>query len=155
MLLTMNQIEPMLHISKNLLDDELEKQSQVMYSISEAVAEHYTDYMRVKDALEVCEAGLYVDIKRDTAKITADEVKSTIQIDPERRALFARVCTEQRLHQKWLGLLEAWKQRGFALKSLADLAVANYYTVDTTYADNRKLVGDSIAKRPVMRRRES
>lgn len=151
----MNQIEGMLAIKKHLLDDELEKQPQVMYSISEAVAEHYADYMRVQDELDVCEAELYIKIKRGSEKSTVDEVKSLIQTDSHRRALFSRVCAEQALHHKWQGLLEAWKQKGFALKSLADLALANYFSTDTAYDKNRKAVSDSFEKRPVMRRRDT
>ena len=149
----MNQIEGMLHVSKHALDDELEKQPQVMYSISEAVAEHYADYMRMQDWLDVCEAELYIKFKNGTEKITADEVKARIQIDSQRRSLFASVCVEQALHHKWQGLMEAWKQRGFALKSLSDLALANYFATDTTYETNRKAVQSSFEKRPVMGRR--
>jgi len=160
MLLTMNQVIPMLPINKHGLDDELEKQAQTAFNISQNVARSSFELREVDDRLEKYEAELYITLRRESSdqsrKMTVEEIKCAIQEDHRRGELQASASAYRRVHEEWLGLSEAWKQRGFALKSLADLAVANYYEVDTTYENNRKVIAESRQSRqPVRRQRRS
>ena len=45
------------------------------------------------------------------------------------RHLFAATL---RSHEEWLGLYTAWQQRGYSLKTLADLYAAQYFAVSST-----------------------
>ena len=150
--LTLNQIEAMLKIDKHRLDDELEKQSQILYNITESLAERTYAYNMAKDELEKHEAEMFIRCKDRNSKSTRDEILAEIALDDDRIELFAKLCVQERLVQKWQGMQDSWKQRGFALKALADLAIANYYSVDTTYENNRKIIADSKQTTPSRRR---
>lgn len=142
MKLTLDELRGMLKIDKHKLDDELEVQAHVHFQITEELSYQSHQKQSLKEELEMYDAGLLIDLRKSNVKKTVSELQAEIAVDSGHRATIRDLFLVNKNHELWEGMLEAWKQRGFALKSLADLAMSNYYNVDSTY------------ERPAVQRRE-
>ena len=145
---TQNQIIPMLKINKHRLDDELELQPQISHDISDSVAAANARLASLKESLSTYEAELLLDIKAGPEKLSAPEVAAMVETDQERKLRMSKFMAAKKEYESWVGLLEAWKQRGFALKTLADLYLAGYYVVTggghtQEYSSNRAALSEA------------
>lgn len=151
---TYKEIVARLRINKNLLDDELEQQAQLQHHIATEV-DHARDRLEAAtNELEEHEAKSFVSVSdrhRET-KVNLDYIKNVVRSDATRTDLWLSTNTARASYEQWDSLLQAWKSRGFALKALAELATANYFAVDTTYQENRKIIAENSA-RPARARR--
>lgn len=129
----------MLRINRHRLDDELEIQSEVMFRVAECKATASDKMTSTKDNLLRVEGKLYFEIKRDDPKATKDAVEAEIVRDPDRVRAFESYRLAKDESERWDSMYESWKQRGFALKTLADLYAANYFNVETTTSGRREV----------------
>lgn len=121
----------MLRISKHRLDDELEVQSQVMDDISSKLTVLNSRVLETADALKLVESRLFRELKEDTEKMTDKSADALVKQDPERKRAWISWQAARAEHEDWSGLYDAWKARGFALRELCGLYVAQYFTVDS------------------------
>lgn len=162
MRITMDLIRKHLCVNKHRLDDELEIQSQMLHDISEELAEANVKMLGLKESLEVLEAELQQDYRRGDTKKTVAEVNAEILLDSSRQDCHRKYLEAKKEYERWLGLYEAWKQRGYTMKTLSELYTANYFSVDSTgratdYAANRKVAAEARSQSteaPTTRRRK-
>lgn len=128
----LREIEKRLFVDKHHLDDELEIQAQVQYHISSKVAELAEELSSAKETMKIAEAKLVSEHSAKDAKRTVKQIDSAIQLSDIYQAAAEEVRDIQKELDKAHGLLDAWKQKGFALKALADLSMSNYYAIDST-----------------------
>lgn len=130
--MNLREIEKRLFVDKHHLDDELEIQAQVQYHISSKVAELAEELSSAKETMKIAEAKLVSEHSSKDAKRTVKQIDSAIQLSDIYQAAAEEVRDIQKELDKAHGLLDAWKQKGFALKALADLSMSNYYAIDST-----------------------
>ena len=132
----------MLRIEKHRLDDELEKQAEYLHRISECVVLAKSEALNAKDELDRLEGQIYSDSKLDYPKATVPELHGITLKDPDRIKLWQKYQAARHKQEDWEGLHDAWKSRGFALRALVDLRLANYYTSDSggDYHEGRKVL---------------
>ncbi len=117
-----------LKIDKYLLDDELVNQPSLLCDITDAYAEAIAIRDTLKEALKTTDANLDAEVrKRKDIKVT-DKVAENLVQAHEDHAKAAKAYGEAKLQaDKINAVKEAVVDRGFALKTLAELAMANYY----------------------------
>lgn len=140
--LTLRELKGMLKINKHKLDDELEVQAHVHFQISEKLSGAIGRQQRLESEMEEYDAKLLLSMRKSDVKRTVAELQAEILTSGDHQSWLDDLHIARHEVAEWQGMYEAWKQRGFALKSLADLAMSNYYNVDTTY------------QRPVVQRSE-
>ena len=153
----------LLPIPKHQLDDALEVQATVHDDLHRITARKATAVAMAKDDLARVEARLLEDFKESESKMTAASLDAKIRRSRERIKAFEDYHVAREEHEEWLGLLDAWRQRGYAIKTLAELFVANYFAAtktsvgsDQSARDRMRDVARSIERdRPVTRRRIS
>lgn len=128
----LKEIERRLFVDKHHLDDELEIQAQMQYLISSKVADLAEELSSAKESLRIAEANLIKEHSIKDAKKTVKQLDSAVQLSDVYQAASEEVRDIQKELDKAHGLLDAWKQKGFALKALADLSMTNYYAIDST-----------------------
>jgi len=121
----------MLRVNKHRLDDELEVQSQVMDDISSRLTILNSRTLEANDALKLVEARLFRELKDDSEKLTDKAADALVKQDPERKRAWQAAQAARAEHEDWSGLYDAWKARGFALRELCGLYVAQYFTIDS------------------------
>lgn len=140
-----------LRVDKHRLDDELEVQAESQYHISQEVARKNSDVQAAKDALAAVEARLTLDLKSHEPKLTAEQLKALVQRHRDRAAAWQAWAAAREEYEMWLGLLEAWRQKGYALSKLAELHGQQYYAPSST-SDDRRL---ALRRSSEMARRHS
>lgn len=123
------QYHALLRVNKHALDDALEVHAQYQADISAAVARLNTQQAEDKEQLAVVEARIYQDLRSSGEKVTAEESKASITRHPDRRAAWKIYQKSREEYEKWLGLLSAWQQKGYSLKTAADLFSSDYFAV--------------------------
>lgn len=152
---TLEQIKGMLQINKHRLDDELEQQAQITYEISDKVSLASKEVAELKESMEATRAAISIELRTVYEKATISEVDSKIAVNSNYRGAFIDWQDAKREHEQWAGLLEAWRAKGFALKTLADLHMANYYAVNSggkerEYSSNREVHAQTRVRRRVV-----
>ena len=143
-------------IKKHQLDQELEVQADLMLRISDAKVRAASRMHAAKDDLSTVEARVYMRIREGGVKYTADETSSRVQQDDRRYAAWKEFQAARQDYDRWEGLFEAWKQRGFALKVLADLFLGSYYTtISVGAADKQQRTAEHEHNRKVIARARS
>lgn len=139
---TIHQYRVLLLVDKHSLDSALEMHSTYQDEIAEqhALANHEA-YLK-KQALEELEANLFVEFKDASTKVSNDWALAEIKKNRERTELWTKYSAAKVLAAEWEGLLDAWKSRGYNIKTLADLYVAQYFAV-TSAGANVGRVGDT------------
>src|ERR1700719_230785 len=117
-----------LKIDKFLLDDELVNQPTLLCDITDAYAEAIAIRDTLKEALKTTDALLDAEVRqRKDIKVTDAVAMNLVQAHPE-HAKAAKAAGDAKLQaDKINAIKEAVVDRGFALKTLAELAMANYY----------------------------
>lgn len=127
----------MLVISKDHLDDELEVQSEVQQRIAIEVTRLNTAVAEAKDALRQVEADLAVELRSDGTKLTDKQLDLEVMRDNRRVVASRKFHAVREECERWTSLLDSWRQRGYSLKTLADLYSAQYFAIDSTYKARR------------------
>lgn len=124
----------MLPVMKHRLDDELEIQAQIMDDISRRVVVLNSRMLEAKDVLARTEARLIEDARESAldSKITKGEIESRVSRHPERISTWEKYQGARAEHEDWAGLLEAWRHKGYSIKTLADLYAADYFAVQSS-----------------------
>lgn len=125
----------LLKISKHNLDAELEVQADIMERIAAEVVRTGTEARAAKDKLAEVEGRLSSDLKGE--KTNAEERAARIKSNPQRRQAWVEFQEASQEADMWSHLLEAWKQRGFSIKTLSDLYAASYFSVNSHQAPAR------------------
>jgi hypothetical protein len=129
--ITLNELKGMLKINKHYLDDELEVQAHVHFQISEKLSSVIGTQQRLESEMEEYDAKLLLSMRKSDVKRTVAELQAEILVSGDHQSWLDDLHIARHEVSEWQGMYEAWKQRGFALKSLADLAMSNYYNVDS------------------------
>lgn len=132
-----NTYRKMLFVQRHRLDDELEVQAELMERISAATVVRNSRSIEAKENLSQVEARLLEDARDDDPKLTAAAADAKIRRDPERIKAWRIFQAARAEHEQWQGLQDAWRQRGFSIKTLADLYTANYYSPTSTTNSSR------------------
>lgn len=130
-ILSISQARGLLFINKHALDDELEVQAETLYHIVEEQSKANGQLARAKNHLESVEAGLFQDFSDQTPKPTKDLILAQVQDSADRAKAFDLFLEAKEVADRWNGLFEAWRARGFALRELCGLHLANYYSSDS------------------------
>lgn len=119
-------------IDKHALDDELMRQPQLMQQVSEEYANAISQKDFFYDQAKKLEGDLYIEMKTHIEgsgeKATEVRVKSEVERHPKRIEARDNYNLWVAQTEKWLGLKDSFMQRMFALRELASLWGANYFT---------------------------
>lgn len=144
---TYEQYRAMLPVHKHRLDDELEIQAQFMEQISTETIRYNARMLERKLDLDKLEGRLMTELKEDEPKLTAAEVTAKIKRDPDRVKAWEIYLAALSEHLRWEGLRDAWKQKGFSIKTLADLYASQYFQLSSHQVRHRSERGnDPVAQ---------
>lgn len=146
------QFRAMLPVHKHRLDDELEVHADTMDRISQQVWAMNRREVEAKDALAKIEARRGADLRNAAEKgTTVGEIAGLVLRDPERIRAFNAHLNAMEEHAHWKSLLDAWRTKGFNIKTLADLHSANYYSPTSTIASSDQVTTSQQAARQAIR----
>ena len=148
---TYEQYRAMLPVHKHRLDDELEIQAQFMEQISSEAIRQNARLLESKLTLEKVEGRLLAEFKDDDPKMTVQLLDAKVKRDPERTTAWQSYLANVSEHAKWQGLLEAWRQKGYSIKTLADLYSAQYFQLSSHQSRQRSERGNDPAKQDEVR----
>lgn len=142
---TLEQYRNMLYINKHRLDDELEVQGDIMDRISTQVVRRNTAMLEAKDELAKIEGRLAEEYRDDSSlKLTAPLIELKVKRHPERTRAWEAYQRARAEHEAWAGLLEAWRQKGYSIKTLADLYAAQYFSLSSIQSNQRQRDVDDL-----------
>lgn len=140
-----------LPVMKHRLDDELEVHPQVYEMISSRVVLLNSQMLEAKNQLAMTEDRLTEDARDSGSKLTKDEVEGRVRRHPDRKAAWIKFQAARAEHERWVGLLDAWRQKGYAIKTLAELYTASYYVLGGTSVVDRTRDHSEQSRRPTPR----
>lgn len=145
---TLQDYRNMLRLDRYRLDDELQIQAEVMDRISQEVNKLNSRMLAAKEELLRVEARLMVDIAEDaTAKMTVAQLDAAVRRHRDRMAAWSSYDAARYAFDEWEALRDAWKQRGFSIKTLADLYTSQYFTItDHQVRDRSDRDADRISR---------
>ncbi len=123
--------EAMLVIKKHQLDEELAIQADVQWRIVENLNAANAARDRHKDLLAQVESSAASEIIAENPKLAMTKVDSEVKRDPHRVRMLGTYMEAKEVADRWNGMYEAWRARGFAIKSLCDLYSSSYFTSDS------------------------
>jgi hypothetical protein len=121
-----------LPVRKHRLDEDLEIQGQYMDEIAQNVTRTSMRAAELKDALGVVEADVARDLREDFPKMAVAVVSGEVTRSQKRRQALTAYLQAKSEHENWAHLLEAWKQKGYSIKVMADLYSSQYFTASST-----------------------
>ncbi|MDP3937714.1 MAG: hypothetical protein Q8R92_06220 [Deltaproteobacteria bacterium] len=126
------ELEDALRIDEHALERALRDQPVMFYRVANAYALEISRRDAAKQALQDVEAEADLSVRgraqRDDQKITEGQIRATVQTDGRVAQAQASLARRSEAVGKLAALKEAFQQRSYALKDLAGLYVANYYT---------------------------
>lgn len=148
-----------LKINKYQLDEEIVQQSENYFS----VAEQYANVVSLRDEayekLKQVDADLYLDIRDRLAhsgeKATEATVNSLVMVDEEHVKQYEVYLEHKRQSETLQALKDAFSQRSFMLRDLAQLYISGYYmdgavvgaetgARDQRYQRNREIIKERL-----------
>lgn len=145
-----HELEAALRIDEDGLDEALTEQPELFYRVSKAYAIEASRRDAAKQAVQDAEAEADVDARADVAdqgkKTTETEIKALVQTDKRVVAARRRFAELAESTAKLAALKEAYQQRSYALKDLAGLYVANYYTA-SEHTNARRTINEERRRR--------
>lgn len=127
----------MLPTHKHRLDDELEIQAQVMEELSLEITRRNSRMIDLKEEAGRLAGRLADDFRDDDPKLTIGATDAKVKRDRSYQTAWESYQLARAEHEKWTGLLDAWRQKGYAIKTLADLYAASYFTLASHQARTR------------------
>lgn len=143
---TLDQYRTMLPVNKYRLDDELEIQPDIMMRIASSVTVANSRMLEAKDELAREEGELSENVKDEEPKATVTMIDSRVKRHARRIRAWQKFQDARQEYEQWNGLLEAWRQKGFSLKTLADLHAAQYFSVDSARAPRTRELSQDEAR---------
>lgn len=119
-------------IDKTALDDELVKQASLYFKVSEAWTEASAERDLLKETLSYKDAKIEQRIRKELGdKATEGKVKSLVTIDEEHAEANGQYLDAKVKADRLAALKDAFHQRGYMLRDLAQLFISNYYGADS------------------------
>ena len=128
---SIDRYRTMLPVLKHRLDDELEIMPQVMDELARQVTLLNSRMIEAKDQLARIEGRIAEEVREDEPKLTVSGIDARVKRDPERIKAWQEYQRTRSEHEEWSGLLDAWKHKGYSIKTLADLYSAQYFSLDS------------------------
>lgn len=148
MAFTIDVFRNMLRINKHRLDDELEIQAETQERISSHLARLNSRMLELKKSTDQTEASVIARLKDNDAKLSNPLAEKEAKRDREYMSAWQAYQVARQEYEEWLGLYEAWKSRGYQLKTLADLHGDQYFAIDyTTGKAAREAASDDARSR--------
>lgn len=137
------ELEDALRIDEHALEEALRDQPPLFYRVSKAYALEISRRDAAKQALQDAEARADLAVREsaqaEDRKVTEGEVRATVQTEGGVLEARDRMNRLSESVGKLAALKEAFQQRSYALKDLAGLYIANYYTASEHNAGDRGL----------------
>lgn len=134
----LRELEESLRIDEYALEAALREQPELFYRVASAYAMEISRRDAAKQALQDAESEADLGVRRDAQqeerKITEGEIRAMVQIDASVVKARARLNRLSESVGRLGSLKEAFQQRSYALKDLAGLYVANYYSASENNA---------------------
>ena len=129
---TLDNYRAMLSVNKHRLDDELEIQPDIMMRIASEVVTANGRMIEAKDDLGRIEGKLSEEIKEEDPKLSLPAIAAKVGRHSDRLRAWQVFQETRTTYERWNHLLDAWKQKGYAIKTLADLYAAQYFSTNST-----------------------
>lgn len=126
-----------LAIDKDALDVELQHQSELLYKIGEAFVDAVAMRDTCKEQLATVDADLDAYIRDSEDKLTEPAIKNAIQAHKKHKAAHTVYLAAKADADKLGVLKDAMKDRGFMLRALCELYIANYYEENSVKGTNK------------------
>ena len=126
-----------LAVDKANLDEDLCRQSSLFFEVGEAFTDACAERDTAKDDLNVISAELYREMRKklerkaDGNRITEEMVRTEVLSHRDHEDAMLRFLDTQRDAMLLEHLKDAFRQRSYILKDLAQLAVANFFERDS------------------------
>lgn len=144
-------LEAALGIDRDALDDALIEQPQRFGDVCDAYAYAISRRDEAEDALKRMEARLALSLRaeheagdKEGGKPTETAYKAMVQKHPKRKGAFLAYIKAAEDAERWKGLKEAYSMRSHALKDLANLYTAGYFTVSAARGGNARAVEEGM-----------
>lgn len=135
-----DELRELLAIDKHSLDDEIQKQPQLFFKVSEAQVSAAARRDYLKEEIKRVDAELHAKhrrlIEKTGSRATDAAVTAAIQADPDhQRAVDAHINAAKEA-DLLVALKESFSQRSYMLRDLATLFVANYFESSSMKANS-------------------
>lgn len=121
-----------LKIDKHALDDELVKHPSLFFKVAEAMTEAVAERDLLKEELAYTDAELDKQVRIILGdKATEAKVKGQVAIHKDHVYATSRYLEAKKQADMLAALKEAFHNRGYMLRDLAQLYVNNYYSTDS------------------------
>lgn len=128
--LTLKEAENLLAIDKDDLTEELIKGPSILGAVGRNYVVSCDVRDRAKDFLSKTEAKIFNRLKKTSDKSSDFSVKQRVSTNKEVAAALEEYREAKLLAAKWEILKETFNQRGWMLKQLAELYMAQFYSSD-------------------------
>lgn len=122
-----SDLEELLQIDEHALEEALLAQPDAFYQVSKRLALEESRRDALKQYVKDAEAAAYLDYKK-RGKATAEELKALVRTDKDVQDVVDKLLEKERMVGRLNALLDAFKQRGYALRDLWDLHMQSYYS---------------------------
>ena len=135
------EYQRMLKIDKEQLDRELAEQPTLYENVGELHAIALANRDSKKNALEIVLAETDRKIRKESKeRITEAQVAKLIELDDDVQQARHELVEAKLEESKWAAVKDAYSQRAYILRDLAQLYMANYYAKQSVYGK----VGDDV-----------
>lgn len=125
------EYKSLLKIDKNALDDELLKQSERFYDVSNSLSLAVSLRDKAYEDLKLLEAELDIDVRRqfesEGRKSTEGLIRAEILSDTSRQSAVQHHLDTKTKVDQFTVLKESFQQRSYMLRELVQLYIAGYY----------------------------
>lgn len=130
--ITLDTVRAHVRINRHRLDEELELQPEFAFWIGRKVATLEARTAAAADDLKRVEARISIDTRERAEKTTEKEVEATVRRHRDRIAAFEAHNLLVLELGEWRAAQEAWSQRSYSLKDLANLYSSEYWATRST-----------------------
>lgn len=146
-----------LRIDRNNLDEELEQQPSLFYEVAEACARARSLLDEAHDNVDIVEAELDANIRREAAesdeRTTEKAIRAQIHAHPDRVEANEKFLQLKQRTEELDQLRDSFRQRGYMLRELVALFIAGYYQ-ESSAQGSRSKAKESRAERNAERMAE-
>jgi hypothetical protein len=144
--ITPSGIRALLPVQKHRIDEHLEMHAEILDQIAQGVTLANSRQLEAKDALLKVEARLATDAKEDDPKLTVAGVDSLVRRHADRTKAYLAYQRDRADFEEWSGLLEAWRSKGYSMKTLADLYSTQYFTLESFQKNDTSARGAAFSR---------
>jgi len=142
MTIDLDEFRGYLRIDKHALDEELAQQPSLFEKVGDAHASAMAEKDAAKEEMANVDAELDASIRKKIGdkKVTEAVIKSRVQTHSRHRNAFAAYLTTKMRADKLSVLKDAFDSRAYMIRTLATLAVSNYFedaSIKATPTTNR------------------